>query len=166
MTLVICKLTLEDDVGCFDCGHQELNEYLWLQAIPQQLDGSGTVHLALRGATLVGFITLSMAHLSVERVAEGDLPETEYRNFPSLLIGRLAVDKRHHLQDVGTRLCQFALKKAIDAREIFGCQYVIVNAKREAIGFYEKNGFRLGESQPSRREPLMYFKLPRDPSLS
>ena len=159
--LDIRKLNLSDDIGYFDCGNSDLNEYIRYQALEQQDEGSSTTYLARHGSDVVGFISLAMSSLSVENVERWHLfKASHYQNFPSLMIGRLAVDKKHQRQDCGTELCKFAVANAMELRDRIGCQFVIVNAKPDSIGFYEKTGFQMGPNQLKRREPFMYFKLP------
>ena len=102
-----------------------------------------------------------MSSLRVELVEKRHLfRRSSYKNFPSLMIGRLAVDKHLHNQDYGSKLCDFAVANALELRDRIGCQFVIVNAKPDSIPFYEKNAFQLGPNQVNRREPFMYYKLP------
>ena len=58
-------------------------------------------------------------------------------------------------------LCLYAIATAARLRDEVGCQFVILNAKKYSIPFYERCGFKLAENQPKgRHEPFMYFKLP------
>ena len=161
MPLLIRKLAPSDDVGYFDCGDRELIEYIWYQALDEQNEGSSTTYLAWDNSHLVGFVSLAVSSLRVELVEKKHLfRRSQYKSFPSLMIGRLAVVKDLQGRDFGSRLCDFAVANAMELREKIGCQFVIVNAKPNSIRFYEKNGFQLGYNQPKRREPFMYFRLP------
>jgi GNAT superfamily N-acetyltransferase len=162
LPLDIRRLTLRDDVGNFDCGDRDLNEYIWLQALDEQNARAGIVYLAWQNQDLVGFVSLAMSSLQVELVDGQHRPgSTPYTYFPALMIGRLAIDLRCQRSGLGTNLCRFAIAKAMELREVVGCQFVIVNAKQASIPFYLKNGFQLGLNQPKdRHEPFMYFKLP------
>jgi GNAT superfamily N-acetyltransferase len=160
-TLDIRKFDLFDDIGYFDCGNRDLNEYILYQALEQQNEGSSTTYLARHGSDIVGFVSLAMSSLRVEYVERKHLfKASRYQSLPSLMIGRLAVDKEHQGRDFGTELCDFAVANAMDLRSRLGCQFVIVNAKPGSIQFYEKIGFQLGPNQLKQREPFMYFKLP------
>lgn len=148
MPLDIRRLTLRDDVGSFDCGDSDL--------------------IAWQDQDLVGFVSLAMSSLQVRLVDGQHRPRsTPYTYFPALMIGRLAVDRRYQWLGLGTKLRRFAIAKAIELREVAGCQFVIVNAKEASIPFYLKNGFRLGLDQPkARREPFMYLKLPPQDAIA
>jgi GNAT superfamily N-acetyltransferase len=162
LPLDIRRLTFSDDVGSFDCGDSDLNEYIWYQALDEQNARAGIVYLAWQNQDLVGFVSLAMSSLQVELVDGHHRPgSTPYTYFPALMIGRLAVDRRCQRLGLGTNLCRFAIARAMELREVVGCKFVIVNAKQASIPFYLKNGFQLGQNQPKdRREPFMYFKLP------
>lgn len=162
--IVLRKLTLEDDTASFSCGQKDLDEYIWFQAKDQQLEGAAVVYLALIGTKILGFVSLNMSSIRADLVVEEHQPErTPYVYFPSLMIGRLAVEKQCWMQGVGKLLCQYALSTAIKLRKEVGCQFVILNAKKDSIKFYVRCGFQLGKSQPpGRNEPFMYFKVPPD----
>lgn len=156
------KLTLEDDTGSFNCGQKDLDEYIWYQAKDQQLEGAAVIYLAWFEAQITGFLSLNMSSIKTEHVAKEHKPEhTPYLYFPSLMIGRLAIDERFSKQGIGRLLCQRAISTSIRLRKEVGCQFVILNAKKDSIKFYERCGFSLGKNQPPERdEPFMYFKLP------
>jgi GNAT superfamily N-acetyltransferase len=163
-SVVVRKLTLEDDTASFSCDQADLDEYIWYQASEQQLDGAAVVYLFQFQTQIVGFLSLNMSSIKAEHVAEEHRPEhTPYLYFPSLMVGRLATDKRFFRQGVGRLMCQFAVATAVRMRKHAGCQFVTLNAKPDSISFYQNCGFKLGENQPpNRREPFMYFKLPPD----
>ncbi len=103
-----------------------------------------------------------MSRIKAQYVGEKHQPEhTPYIYFPSLMIGRLATQMQCWEQGVGRLLCQRAVSTAIRVRKEVGCQFVILNAKKESVKFYERCCFQLAENQPPEREdPFMYFKLP------
>lgn len=155
------KLTLADDTAYFDCCDAGLNEYIWYQAIRQQLEGAAITYLAYYDSLPVGFVSLTMSSISIDYVTKKHLPSRTYPQFPALMIGRLATDYEYQHQGVGKGLCEFAIAKAVEYRETIGCQFVILNAKPNSIPFYQKIGFEICLAQPaSRKNPFMYFKLP------
>jgi predicted N-acetyltransferase YhbS len=79
------------------------------------------------------------------------------------MIGRLAVAVNFQRRGIGGRACLYAVATAAKLREDVGCQFVILNAKKSCIAFYQRLGFTLAQNQPAgRREPFMYFKLPTE----
>jgi hypothetical protein len=88
LPLDIRRLTLRDDVGSFDCGDSDLNEYIWYQALDEQNTGAGVVYLAWQDQDLVGFVSLAMSTLQVRLVDGQHRPRiTPYTYFPALMIG-------------------------------------------------------------------------------
>jgi GNAT superfamily N-acetyltransferase len=160
-SIQVRKLTLRDDTAYFDCCDGELNDYIWYQAKPQQLEGTAVTYLAAYDDQLVGFISLSMSSLQIQYVSKWHLPRRPYPQVPALMIGRLATDYEYQHQGVGKVLCEFAIARAVEYRDALGCQFVILNAKPNSIQFYQKLGFEICPGQPaSRRNIFMYFKLP------
>ena len=40
-----------------------------------------------------------------------------------------------------------------------GCRYITVDSKREAVGFYERNGFKIIKKYENRNFPPMYLNM-------
>ena len=60
---------------------------------------------------------------------------------PILRLARLAVDEAVRGQGLGKELLRFVLQLAIRLARDYGCTGVLVDAKAEAVAFYEKLGF-------------------------
>jgi GNAT superfamily N-acetyltransferase len=60
---------------------------------------------------------------------------------PVLRLARLAIDERAKGKGVGTLLLRAALVLAQRMADDFGCVGLLVDAKSEAVSFYEKLGF-------------------------
>ena len=80
---------------------------------------------------------------------------------PILRISRLAVDERDQGSGIGRLLLRAMFGLALDLRDRFGCMGVIVDAKPDAVGFYEGLGFmKLGVTSGDlgdRPEPIPMF---------
>jgi GNAT superfamily N-acetyltransferase len=93
---------------------------------------------------ILGFYTLSMAHLMFEElpveVKKNKYPESY--QIPVARLGRLAVDSRSQKQGIGEALLMNALCRALQISEAVGAVGVVVDAKHEkAKAFYQKYGF-------------------------
>jgi GNAT superfamily N-acetyltransferase len=127
----------------FDCGNENLNNYLRFYALKNDSLGFGRTYLTLNDSNkVVGYFTLSNANVAHEAMPE----ETDVRlpryPVPALLLSRLAVDKTMQGQGLGRRLLVQAFEKALEIAEISGVYAMIVDAIDEkAKAFYLKHGF-------------------------
>ena len=64
---------------------------------------------------------------------------------PALRLARLAVAKDVHGQGIGKRLLRATFDLAHEMAERIGCVGVVVDAKPDAIEFYQRYGFQLLE---------------------
>jgi len=74
-------------------------------------------------------------------------------------IGRLSVDKSQKGKGIGTELLDY-LKIWFVTDNKTGCRYITVDAYRNSLNFYLKNGFQyLTDSDESQDTRLMYIDL-------
>lgn len=126
----------------FDCGIEELNAFLKNYAYKNDLNGIGRTYVAFENDVIYGFITLCTASINFKEAPEivtGSLPKYP---IPCIKIARLAVNKNNQGQHIGSFLLQNAFMKILQASEIAGIYLVLVDAKENAIGFYEHYGFK------------------------
>lgn len=81
------------------------------------------------------------------------------RSYPAVKIGRLAVDKDYEGQSFG-RISLNYIKQTLLENRVSGCRFVTVDALKDAVGFYQKNGFQILASPNDGDETvLMFFDL-------
>lgn len=95
------------------------------------------------GEKVVGFYALGAASVrpkdATKRLMQG---QPEHQSVSAILIGRLAVDRRHQGKQVGRSLLQDALLRSATAADSIGARAVIVDAiSDDAAHFYERFGF-------------------------
>ncbi len=135
----------------FICGKEPLDRYF-----QQQVTQDARRHLAtpflmvMPDGSIGGFYTLSSTALRLV-----DLPEDiarrlpRYPLIPASLIGRFAIDQRHHRQGWGSFLFLDALYRC--SRSEIACFAVVVDAiDDEARGFYAHHSFLPLPDSPSR----------------
>jgi GNAT superfamily N-acetyltransferase len=92
---------------------------------------------------VVGFYTLSAASVPADHLPEEvtrSLPH--YKEFPALLIGRLAIDHRYQGMGRGGELLSAALRLAFQTTDHVGAAFVLVDAKNDLVQrFYERYSF-------------------------
>ena len=147
----------------FDSGNNDLNEWLRTKARQHQERGISRTFLAIpkKGTldvwhqagfkdvvdtTVLGYFTLSSAQVMNEELppAGSKLP----RNVPVVRLGRLAVHKRLQGCGFGGMLLMEAITRAARVSETIGVSGLFVDAKDDAVPFYEKFGFQRAESAP------------------
>jgi GNAT superfamily N-acetyltransferase len=67
--------------------------------------------------------------------------EKRRRSYPAVKIGRLAVSEKYARLGIGKLIIGFIINMFIDTPQQTGCRFVTVDAYRDAVGFYERNGF-------------------------
>jgi len=91
-----------------------------------------------------GYYTLSNSSIPPEQIPahiQKKLPKS-YKSIPTILLGRLATDKRFQGQGIGKLLLIDALKRCYQLSKTIGSFAVVVDPiDREAENFYGKYGF-------------------------
>ena len=116
------------------------------------------------GQRIVAFITLVCGEIAAENeveIADLDGAEFRYDHYPAIKIARLAVSTRYRKNSLGQSLVDFSLGRTKEVADIAGCRFVVVDAKRPSVGFYEKCGFRELDTDENRArsEPIMFIDL-------
>lgn len=163
MPLQVRRLAQGDDRTAFRSGNVELDRFFLRYAGQNQFQHHiGTTYVALDDS---GFIA-GFATVAASEIAVGALPAPKRKRLPQypmpvLRLARLAVDERAKGRGVGSLLLRSVFALAQRMTFDFGCVGVVVDAKPDAVAFYEKLGFvpleaaagQLGD----RPEPLPMF---------
>ncbi len=128
----------------FDCGSDELDQYLHRFARQNEQTGFGRTYVAVFPNEVVvrGYYTLTTS--AVER---GSMPDEARKGLPrypvpTARIARLAADKSVRGLGLGRELLMDAIYRIIQAADEIGIHAVEVDAKdTTAHSFYEKYGF-------------------------
>ncbi|WP_158619517.1 GNAT family N-acetyltransferase [Aeromonas salmonicida] len=146
----------------FDCGDNNLNDYIKGRALKEQAVGACVVHCVVDANNkLYGFITLTNS--VVERKGSGSkLKKHPYPTIPSVLIGRLAVDKvtRKEKWRLGSKLIAHATLIAQEMAKSVGVRALTVDAVRDVVSFYQKLGFHTIKDVEGKPTVLMTLPLP------
>lgn len=147
---VVEVLSRDHDRAGFSCGVDALDRYLEVNAgqdVRRRIANCFVAHPA-GSAEIAGYYTLSATS-----IATPDLPETitrrlpRYPLLPAVVIGRLAVDRRHAGLGLGAALLFDAIRRSASAdAAVFA---ILVDAKDDrAARFYEHHGFSRFTSRP------------------
>ena len=141
-------LTAEHGLDDFACGEPALDEWLKKRALRNQASGASRCFVITDGRAVVGYYCLSAGAITHEAA-----PKAMRRNMPDplpvVLLGRLAIDYRHHNQGLGQALMRDAMLRAIHIAGDTGVFAVLVHALSDAAKrFYLSRGFVESPLQP------------------
>ena len=81
----------------------------------------------------------------------------KYSFFPAVKITRLGVSLQFQKRGIGSLLLD-TVKKFFTTENRTGCRFLLVDAYKDAVPFYERNGFqRLYVKKPETRRTLPLF---------
>lgn len=166
----IIRLEEDERVADFDCGDEDLNDFIVNEAQPYRKALIATSYIAQdsQGA-LLGFFSLAN-----DKVSLSDFPsKTEYNRFrksrfvnekrlkgyPAVKLCRLGISTLAHGQHIGSYLLDF-IKSYFVSDNKTGCRFLTVDAYAGAVPFYCKNGFApLTDEDKDDSTRLLYFDL-------
>ncbi len=131
-----------DDRSSFRSGDLDLDRFLQKYAGQNQFRHHiGATYVAVEAGRVLGYATVAPGHIEIE-----DLPAKLRKKLPRyplpvLCLARLAVDATVRGQGLGKQLLRFVLNVAVHMADDFGCVGVLVDAKADAVQFYQRLGF-------------------------
>lgn len=147
-----------------DAAFNPLKQFAKKQAHKYEKANLARTYVVWDGANkrVAAFVTLVCSDVA----SKNELLEGEgypYEHYPAVKIARLMVDERYRDgRGLGKTLVHFSL--GIARQEIcpaIGCRFVVVDAKKESVEFYEKQGFTAinTDDNRARAEPVMFIDL-------
>jgi predicted N-acetyltransferase YhbS len=173
VAITVRRLEPKDDRTRFRSGNIELDRFFARYAGQNQFRHHiGTTYVAIDDSKeVIGCATVAASELTTAILPESKRKRLPAYPVPVLRLARLAVDEGHQRRGVAHSLLRTVFVLAQKMATDMGCLGVVVDAKPEAIGFYEAFGFialrpdagQLGD----RPEPLpMFLELSAIPSPS
>lgn len=131
-----------DDRSRFRSGDANLDRFLEKYAGQNQFRHHlGTTYVAVETNTIVGYVTVAPGQIEFDDIPSHLRRQLPRYPLPVLRVARLAVDGSTRGRGVGRQLLRFALELASRLAHDFGCVGVMVDAKPDAVAFYERLGF-------------------------
>lgn len=128
----------------FDCGTQELNDYLRKYARQNHEAGGAKTFVAVEPAqpeTILGYYTVSPASLEFARTPASVSKGLGRYDVPVYLLGRLAVDTRWQDMGLGGQLLSAAMARCMQVAQEVGGVALLIDAKDErAAQWYARFG--------------------------
>ena len=142
-SFVVRALTPADDRSNFRSGHIDLDRFFQRYAGQNQFRHHlGTTWIAVDGALILGFATVSAAHLEIEDLLVSLRKRLPAYPVPVLRLARLAVADNTRGLGVGRALLRTVFVLAHRMSNDFGCIGAVVDAKPDALAFHERLGFQ------------------------
>lgn len=134
----------------FECGKPALDHWLANFARPNQMRGFTRVLVVHDEGQVVGYYGLAPSviepNVAPRKIRTGRPPDP----IPCLLIGQLAVDRRHTGRGIGSALVKDALQRCIAGADIVAGRAIIVRAiDAEAEAYWRSWGFVPARDNPS-----------------
>lgn len=131
-----------DDRSAFTSGHIELDRFFHLYAGQNRFRHHlGSTYGALGNGVILGYVTVALGSNEFEELPEPLQKKLPRYPLPILRLVRLAVGEQARGHGVGKRLMRSVFELARELSVKAGCVGVVVDAKPEAIAFYEPYGF-------------------------
>lgn len=138
----IRPLRPDDDRSRFRSGHPALDWFLQQYAGQNQFRHHiGATYVAVEEGRIVGYATVSPAHLECEKLAERERKRLPDYPLPVLRLARLAVHENAQGKGIGRALLRHVCLLTTRMSADFGCVGLLVDAKPEAVAYYETFGF-------------------------
>lgn len=142
----------------FDCGDDDLNEFLLKDSFDNIKNKLSIIYLCYYQKELVGFFTLSADSIKVNNKLK-----INYRTYPAVKIGRFAVSKDFQNQYIGSLMINWIIGFCRHLSNDLGIRFISVDAynNEKTIRFYENNFFVRLESvvKNNRKNIPMYRDL-------
>jgi predicted N-acetyltransferase YhbS len=131
-----------DDRSSFQSGDDQLDLFFHRYAGQNQFRHHiGTTYLALETETILGFATVAIGHIEIEKIPSSIRKRLPDYPLPILRLARLAVSRDAQGRGIGEHLMRTVFTIAMDLREKLGCVGVIADAKPGAETYYIRYGF-------------------------
>lgn len=140
--LELRALRPDDDRTAFRSGNPALDYFFQQFAGQNQFRHHiGTTYVAIEEGRILGYATVSPAHLECAQLAEAERKRLPNYPLPVLRLARLATHEDAQGRGIGKTLLRHVCLLATQMSADFGCVGLLVDAKPEALGYYEAFGF-------------------------
>ena len=141
----------------FDCGDEDLNEFLLEDSFINIDNSLSKIYLCLYENKVVAFFSLSADSIKINEKLE-----IAYRTYPAIKIGRLAVHKDFQGMHIGSILIDWVVGFCLELRKDIGVRFISVDAynREKIISFYNYNLFEA--LQPERKKNKNNMPMYRD----
>jgi len=169
----LIRLSTDTTIKPFDCGHSELNGFLFENALEHTKELLAVTYLFEDEESTIAYFSVANDSIRISdapskgwfrRKILKSLPHEKrikYSSYPAVKVGRFGVNEKYRRHGIGTELMDW-IKGYFLEKNKTGCRFITVDAYEESLGFYEKNGFDyLTDADKGDETRLMHFDLIR-----
>ncbi len=166
--LQLTRLTEDFQIKTFDCGDEDLNDFLLNDAKAFQKKQIAYTYILEDNGRILAYFCLLNDKISRQdssnsmwkRIKKEFPSEKQFSSYPAVKIGRFAVDKSLRGTGLGSELMT-SLKFLLQEKHVVSAfRFITVDAYINAIPFYEKNDFKLlMPSDPNEHTKTMFFDM-------
>jgi GNAT superfamily N-acetyltransferase len=142
------RISRQHIIENFDCGETSLNDWLKKRALKNDLADASRTYVVCCEDTVVAYYSLHLGciqHSEAVRKIKRNMPDP----IPTIVLGRLAVDKLHQGKGLARALIKDLFLRAIQVSELAGTKAVLVKALDDKVtAFYQSFGFVQSKSDP------------------
>jgi GNAT superfamily N-acetyltransferase len=144
--LLIRSLRDDDDRSSFRSGHPELDRFLHRYAAQNQFRlHIGTTYVAIDElrdpSEILGFVTVAACSIAISGLPRSSARRLPAYPIPALRVARMAVAESAQRRGIGTHLVRAVFGLAHEQARRVGRAFILVDAKDDAVAFYERFGF-------------------------
>ena len=154
----------------FDCEDEDLNDFLFEEAILYQKQMLATTFIIENKERTLGFYSVLNDSLQIrEELFPSKTqykkfiqcliphPKRHLKNIPSLKIGRLGIDKTYKGKGLGSIILEGIINDAIELNKKQACRLITVDTYRQALPFYERFGFQYITNKDEQKDVRQMF---------
>lgn len=136
----------------FDCGDDDLNEFLLEDSFINIDNSLSKIYLCLYENKVVAFFSLSADSIKINKKLK-----IAYRTYPAIKIGRLAVHKDFQRMNIGSILIDWIIGLCLELRKDIGVRFISVDAynQENTISFYNNNLFEALQPEKNKNKNKM-----------
>ncbi len=151
-----CRLTslqdiqVQSNLSFFSCGDKDLDEFFQCDAAAYEhaLFGKTYAFIDKKSSNITSMFTISNGGIQAKQMRRKlrenvPYPKRLIHNYPSVLIGRLAVSEKFQGKGIGSEILDFLKIWFSDSHNKTGCRFLAVDAynMHSVLKFYENNEF-------------------------
>ncbi|MGL4670335.1 MAG: N-acetyltransferase, partial [Methanobacteriaceae archaeon] len=147
----ITKLSFSYDFSQFDCGFEDLNDFIQNDALIQQSAKLNVTYAVIYQNKILAYFSILADNILFKNLGSEieDLSEIgHYKTYPAVKIGRLAIDKKYQKLGLGNDILKQIIMNINFYSEKLGIRFITVDAYAYAFKFYVlKNMFSPFENE-------------------